>query len=155
MSSGYSGAGSPGSRMREVIIKRTVQEQRVIAVLIDESTNLARATCLVVYVRATFNEEIGPVTFFLDIVELSGTTADAIESALLKCLKDHTFHDHFLAGYWLGLGVDEASVMLGTKSGSAARLKNRFTNIISWHRFNHRLELSVHDAIKSWLCLTQ
>ena len=50
---------------------------------------------------------------------------------------------------WFGLGTDGASIMLGSKSGVAAQLKALFPKIISWHCFNHRLELSVHDAIKS------
>jgi len=48
--------------------------------------SLARTSCLVVYLRATFDERIGPVTFFLDIIELSSTTAEGIETALLDCL---------------------------------------------------------------------
>ena len=39
--------------------------------------------------------------------------------------------------------------MLGKKAGLAAKLKAKFPKLISWHSFNHRLELSVHDAIKS------
>lgn len=38
--------------------------------------------------------------------------------------------------------------MLGSKSGVAARLKKQFTQIVQWHCFNHRLELSVGDAVK-------
>jgi hypothetical protein len=39
--------------------------------------------------------------------------------------------------------------MTGRKGGLCVKLKETFPNLISWHCFNHRLELSVHDAIKS------
>ena len=42
--------------------------------------------------------------------------------------------------------------MMGGKSGVAARLKSQFPLLISWHCFNHRLELSVGDAVK---CCTE
>jgi len=42
--------------------------------------------------------------------------------------------------------------MTGYKSGLTARLKANFPQLVSWHRFNHRLELLVNDAIK---CCTE
>ena len=50
---------------------------------------------------------------------------------------------------WLGLGIDGAAVMTGSKSGVATQLKSRFPLLISWHCFDHRLELAVYDAVKS------
>ena len=87
--------------------------------------------------------------FFLDIVELASTTAEGIESALLKCLTACGFTEEFLLYNWVGLGVDGCSVTLGNKAGVATRLKMKFSLLVSWHCFNHRLELSVHDAVKS------
>jgi len=99
--------------------------------------------------RATLEEEIGPVTFFLDIVVLSNTTAERIELALVNCLSKHGFDFEFLKECWIGLGVDGSSVMLGNKTSLVVRLKSTYPMLISWHCFNHRLELSVNDAIKS------
>jgi len=48
------------------------------SVLVDESTALSHSSSLIVYVRATFDEDLGPVTFFLDILSLPATTADGI-----------------------------------------------------------------------------
>jgi len=39
--------------------------------------------------------------------------------------------------------------MLGHASGVLAKLQEKFPNIVGWHCFNHRLELSVHDVLKS------
>ena len=135
--------------MRKSLIDSILCSQRPVAVLTDESTSLSRASCMVVYLRSTFNGEVGPVTFFLDCIELADTTADGIELALLNCLGSHGLNNEFLAEYFLGLGVDGASVMLGAKNGVAAKLKSRFPLLTSWHCFNHRLELSVGDAVKS------
>ena len=81
--------------------------------------------------------------------ELNTTTSDGIESSLLLCLNKFGFDTEFLKECWIGLGVDGASTMLGKKAGLAVKLKARFPLLISWHCFNHRLELSVHDAVKS------
>jgi len=122
------------------------------SVLIDESTTLSRLSCLVVYVRATFDADVGPVTFFVDMVELHATDANEIVAAVLQCLAGHGFTEEFLKESWVDLAVDEALVMLGSKCGVATQLKRLFPLLVSWHCFNHRLELAVSDAIK---CTTQ
>ena len=53
-----------------------------------------------------------------------------------------------LAEYCISLGVDGFS-KTEIKTGVATRLQAKYSNIISWHCLNHRLELSVHDVIKS------
>jgi len=47
------------------------------------------------------------------------------------------------------MAVDGASVMLGSKCGVATQLKAMFPLLVTWHCFNHRLELAVSDAIMS------
>jgi len=69
--------------MRRAVIKGMVVANATCAVLIDESTSLARASCLVVYLRATFDERIGPVTFFLDIIDY------CCRAQQLKALRQH------------------------------------------------------------------
>lgn len=138
------------NEMKQTLIDNIVKSRSSISVLIDESTSLGTLTCLNVYVRATFDCNVGPVTFFLDIIELHSTTADGIEAELLKCLTGYDgFTEEFLVQNWIGLAVDGASVMMGSKTGVATRLKAKFPLIVSWHCFNHRLELSVNDAVKS------
>ena len=63
-----------------------------------------------------FDNAVGPVTFFLDIVELVSTTAEGIEQALRNCLTSHGLTVEFLREHWVGFGADGASVMLGSKS---------------------------------------
>jgi len=102
--------------------------------------------------RTTYDDCVGPVTFFLDVIELHSTTAEGVEQALLACLTSHGLTVELLKDLWIGFGADGGSVMLGNKSSVAARLTAKFPKIVVWHCFNHRLELSVADAIK---CCTQ
>lgn len=134
--------------MRHTLVNQILSNKCHVSVLVDESTNISRTSCLIVYIRATLDQEVGPVTFFLDIVELSSTTADSIELALLQCLASHGFTNEYLTQHFIGLGIDGASVMLGNRTGLATKLRSRFPLVIPWHCFNHRLELSVHDAVK-------
>jgi hypothetical protein len=48
----------------------------------------------------------------------------------------------------VSLARDSAAVMLGCKSGVKKLLSERFPSIIVWHYANHKLELSVGDAVK-------
>lgn len=68
--------------MRQTLINKICANKFHISVLIDESTNLNRLSCLVVYVRATVDIDVGPVTFFLDLVEIEATDANGIVAAL-------------------------------------------------------------------------
>ena len=98
--------------MRKALIAKVLETKPPISILIDESTNIGKTSCIIVYLRTTFDEGVGPVTFFLDIVELCRATAEGIEDALLKCLNEHGLTSDFLRTSWIGLGVDGASVML-------------------------------------------
>ena len=137
------------TQMRRSLVDTITSKKSCMSVQIDESITLSRLSCLVVYIRATFDADVGPVTFFLDMVELHATDANEIVAAVLQCLAGHGFTEEFLKESWVDLAVDGASVMLGSKCGVAIQLKRLFPLLVSWHCFNHRLELAVSDAIKS------
>ena len=42
--------------------------------------------------------DVGPVTFFLDLVEIEATDANGIVAALMHCLVSHGFSEEFLGG---------------------------------------------------------
>ena len=69
-----------GSLMRSI-----TQSNVPVAILIDESTTLSNKACLIVYIRCSIADS-EPITLFLDLVELSGTTAADISAQLLACL---------------------------------------------------------------------
>jgi len=81
--------------------------------LIDESTALSHSSCSIIYVRATLDENVGPITFFFCILEmqLPGTTADDIELALMNCLHANGFMDAYLSKCFMGFAADGASIM--------------------------------------------
>ncbi len=45
--------------------------------------------------------------------------------------------------------------MLGSKAGVAAKIVQMFPNVLIWHCMNHRLELSVGDAVEEVAGLNQ
>jgi len=137
-------------QMSSKLMKSVLESDVPFSILIDESTTLSNKACLVVYIRCSIDDS-KPCSLFLDVIELSGSTAVAIGEALVKCLYDHKFTDSILKNRWLALGTDGASVMLGRKCGVLAKLQQTYPNIIGWHCINHRLELSVHDVVK---CMT-
>jgi len=135
--------------MKRRVVAKMVAAKSQMSVLIDESTALSHSSFLIIYVRATFDENVGPITFSFDILELPGTSADDIELALMNCLYANGFTDAYLSECFMGFAADGASVMLGKKNGLAAKLQRRFPRLMTWHCLNHRLELSVNDAVKS------
>jgi hypothetical protein len=92
--------------MRHELLSKILSNKSRISVFIDESTSLGRLSCLVVFVRATFDVIYGPITFFLNIVELSCTNADSIREELMKCIISHGLTEEFLKEFWIGLGAD-------------------------------------------------
>ncbi len=134
--------------MKRKLLKYVCEKKPPIAVLVDESTSLSKKSCLVIYIRCCIDVQAQPVTFFLDLVELVDATSDGIATALLQCLDSHGLTEQILAECFISFASDGASVMLGKNNGVYALLKGKFRSLIGWHCLNHRLELSVHDAVK-------
>jgi hypothetical protein len=135
------------AEMRKAVCAAIVSRKSKFAILIDESTTISNLSTLIVYIRTAFDDN-GPVTMFLDLVELKSTTANAIVSGLLTSLKNHGISDDFIRDNCVGLATDGASVMLGKKAGVAKLLMDKYPRIIPWHCIAHRLELGVHDTIQ-------
>ena len=135
--------------MKQKLVTAVISAKTPISVLIDESTSLGQKSCLIVYLRCSVSDNCQPTTVFLDLLELPGLDASTIVHTLMTCLHCVGLTDDVLNDQWLGLAVDGASVMLGNKAGVYTKLKELFPQLIGWHCFNHRLELSVNDAIKS------
>lgn len=83
---------------------------------------------------------------FGELIELHGTTADAITKALMECLERHFTEDFFdqCLGSFACAG---ASVMIGKRVGAASQRCSKFPGI---HRYclSHRLERAVGDVVK-------
>jgi hypothetical protein len=135
--------------MRKKIVTCLVNAQIPFSVLVDESTSLSQKSCLIVYLRFCVDVQSDPTCVFLDLLELHSLTSESITLCIVDCLVSHGITHEVLSKFWLGFGSDGASVMIGCLSGVYTRLKERYPNLIGWHCFNHRLELSVHDAVKT------
>ena len=83
----------------------------------------------------------------MDLIELQKGTASAITEALLSCLFQYGFNDVYLKQNFISFTSDGISVKMGKKSGVAKKLMEKYPDIIVWHCLNHRLQLSVGDAV--------
>ena len=133
--------------MKQRICTEILEGNGKISVLIDESTTLSKKSTLIVYLKCQSVKFEEPHFIFLDLIELQMGTAAAITEALLSCLSKYGFNDVYLKQNLISFTSDGASVMLGKKSGVAQRLIAKYPDIIVWHCLNHRLELSVGDAV--------
>lgn len=136
---------SIASDMRTQLTKSVTDSDSKISLLIDESTTISNKTALVIHLRACINGK--PTTFFLDLVHLVSADAKSIVDAVLKTLAAHGFDTNYMEEHFICFASDGASVMTGTKSGVGAILLGMFPDLVLWHCSNHRLELSVNDAI--------
>ena len=53
----------------------------------------------------------------------------------------------YLQKHFIAFTSEGGSVLTGRKSGVMALLVKDFPNLFTWHCLNHRLELTVNDAI--------
>ena len=135
------------AEMRKTVCAAILSRNAKFAILMDESTTVSKLSTLIIYIRTSF-DETGPITMFLDLVELNSATASSIVTDLLKSVNSYGITDEFITDNCVGLATDGASVMLGKKAGVAKLLTDKYPNMIAWHCIAHRLELGVHDTIK-------
>jgi hypothetical protein len=55
--------------MREIVIKKIIDSESKISVLIDESTTVCSKSCMTIFIKASISQE-DPIFIFLDLVEL-------------------------------------------------------------------------------------
>jgi hypothetical protein len=133
--------------MRHIVIKNIIDSNSKITLLTDESTALSRKACIVVFLKTVVNE--GPPIFvFLDISELKGKKSIDIVESIMEILTKCGFTLDWLTANLIAFVSDGASVLLGKKNGVAAKLKEKFPNILTLHCMSHRLELAVGDSAK-------
>jgi len=135
------------TKMRNKIVQNIIETNSKISILIDESTTNSSSSGMIIYLKASISYD-SPVFIFLDLIELKSQTSINIIDQLLECLHQHGFTDIYLKEHWISFVTDGASVLLGKTNGVAARLKEKFPIIFSWHCINHRLELAVNDVLK-------
>ncbi|XP_023820933.1 E3 SUMO-protein ligase KIAA1586-like isoform X1 [Oryzias latipes] len=135
------------SQMKKEIMTKIIQNRSKITVLADESTNVGNKSTLIVFVKASVDGAMEPISFPLDLVDLDSLCAAHIKEKLINCLLKNGFTMQLLQELLIGFCSDGASVMLGVKSGVGKLLKDDFPSIVLWHCLNHRLELAVDQAL--------
>ena len=134
--------------MRRKLFSHVQNIQGKISNTIDESTSISNKTTLIIYLKCETSKSIDPHFVFADLIELEKQDAETIYAALIKSLAKYGFDDFYLTQNLLAFTSDGASVMLGKNNGVGTRIAKKYPNTILWHCLNHRLELSVSDAIK-------
>jgi hypothetical protein len=94
-------------------------------------------------------EMMAPVNLFISLIELDDVMVTGIFSALIFHLESIGMTEEYLNDYVVSVACDGAAVMFGSHGGVWKLLKENFLSIIVWHCANHRLELAVHDAVKT------
>ena len=64
----------------------------------------------------------------MNVIELELLTAEGLTNSLLKFLADVGFTEYYLRRNWQAFASDGDSIMLGTKSGMATRLCEKYPN---------------------------
>uniref|UniRef100_A0A3B3QYV9 DUF4371 domain-containing protein n=1 Tax=Paramormyrops kingsleyae TaxID=1676925 RepID=A0A3B3QYV9_9TELE len=118
-------------QMKNELMKRIIENRSKKTVLADESTSVRHKSTLIVFLKA----------------KLDSLCAAHIKQQLMSCLFNNGFTVELLQEVLTGFCSDEASVMLGVKSGVGKLLQDDFPDIILWHCLNHRLELAVDQAL--------
>lgn len=135
------------SQMKKSLLNKIIETRSKITVMADESTTVGHKSTLIVFLKASVDGVMDPVSFPLDLVELDNLRAGHIKEKLMGCLLKNGFTAELLQEVFIGFCSDGASVMLGVKSGVGKLLQDDFPGIVLWHCLNHRLELAVDQAL--------
>lgn len=128
------------------LIKNDIKDQPY-SLLIDESTDIAvqKYLGLVIIYYSTTHEKI--VSTYLDLAELDACNAEGIVSAIKRTLKHFDLRIENL----MGIGTDNASVMVGVNNGVFSRLKQEIPHLVLVRCLCHSLQLAVSAAAKEFL----
>lgn len=112
------------------------------SLIIDESTDIAvhKQLAIVIKYYSSKNQKI--VTTFLKMIQLSSGDAQSIFNVIISTLKEFNLNICNM----VGLGTDNANVMVGAISGVITKLKELNPNIVLIPCICHSLQLSITHA---------
>lgn len=87
------------------------------------------------------------MTSFLDLATVTGSTADDIVATIKDTLNKNRINLNNL----VGIGTDNASVMIGVNNGVKKKLKNEVPNMVLIKCVCHSLQFLVSFAVKECL----
>lgn len=138
-----------GEEMKKKIIGYMIEKDVKFSVLVEECTTVNNKSAMAVSIRAAFGEESEPLTIFFQLLELQEMTDESITTELQCCLHEH-FPMDFIARSWVSFTADGASATMNWASGVASLLNMSecYPTLVIWHCCNHRLELTVAEALE-------
>jgi len=117
------------------------------SILIDESTDISVLKFLGVTIMY-FGRNIGKImSTYLSLVEMEACDADAITEAVCKTIEEKGLNIKKM----VGLGSDNASVMVGINNGVYKNLKEKVPSLIHIPCVCHSLQLAVSAAASTAL----
>ena len=125
-------------------IDEDIQNSPFIAILADESVDIAVYKKLDIYIRLVKDNE--PCTRFVGNRNAPDGKAETIYNALMNFMEEKNIN---CGTKLVGLGSDGASVMMGRHSGVGVRLKSVAPFLVHTHCVAHRLALCTSQAAKS------
>lgn len=131
------------SQCIEQKIQAELDQSRYVSLLCDETTDVSITKQLIIYIRYVLDGDIR--VRYLKICDLKDGTAATIEEALLLVCQSVGINLSKVVGF----GSDGASVMVGSRSGVATRLKSHNSVMLSIHCVAHRLALAAAQAADS------
>lgn len=130
------------TEIKRMVFKNIIKLNSKICIIIDEASTFAKKNTLVIFLQCEIESAVEPVLLFVDLKELTSTTAKNILKILLYCLAEYGFNNNYLRKNLIAFCSDGASTMLGRKSGVAAKLVELFPNLVVWHCLNQSFTTS-------------
>ena len=122
-----------------------VKNSSCYSLLLDESTNRALESHLIVYLSYLDKGGLGqPKSLFLSLSAICDGTAQSIYDAWTNTCTMYRLQSSKL----MGLAIDGAVAMLGVHNGFAAKLKRDIVGLFSVHCIAHWEALAASDAFK-------
>ena len=123
-------------------LQKKLLKSPVVAITIDESTDVAHLSQMMIYVKY-IDVDAGWIvkTEYLETLECDGADSKSIFDTLKACLQRWKIYEKMVA-----FGSDGATVMIGEHSGVATRLAFERKGMISIHCIAHRGALAAADA---------
>ena len=105
-----------GQQMRQKLLHYVLQtSDSAFSLMFDESTSVSTETCLIMYIRIVYANEI--CNFFLDLVELKSQSGESIADAIVNVLTTYGFTEEILQSRLIGVCTDGASNLQSAVTG--------------------------------------
>jgi hypothetical protein len=137
--------------MKNNLVHKILSSNSRMSLITDEATTLSKKSTLILYIPVLISgfEMTVPVNLLFDLIELDDATATGIFSSFICHLQSIGMTEEYLNDHLVSVACDGAAVMFGSHSGVKKLLKEKYPSTILLHCASHRLELAIHDAVKT------